>query len=263
MAKIQQHVIFVLASTNIGSMILSRMDYDGEKGGVGAILLAAGDYERGEINNGGNLLRALKATRGEGVVAIDGGANIGTHTVDWANGMRGWGEVLAFEPQRAVYYALCGNIALNNVFSNARAFNLALSDEEAIVTVPAVPTDELCALGSLSLLEERLHERSPMGAYDQVTAVTIDSLDLARLDLLKLDVEGMELRILAGARATIARHKPVVVAEHIFCPPREIEAALPGYRFFPDGMNTICIPEGDPLFDTVKIGPALKVATGT
>jgi FkbM family methyltransferase len=58
-------------------------------------------------------------------VAIDCGANIGVHTTQWARLMTGWGRVVAFEPQERIYYALAGNIAINNCF-NVRAIHAAV-----------------------------------------------------------------------------------------------------------------------------------------
>ena len=47
---------------------------------------------------------------GDGVVAVDGGANIGVHTIEWATAMTGWGSVIAIEPQERIYYALAGTL---------------------------------------------------------------------------------------------------------------------------------------------------------
>ena len=50
------------------------------------------------------------------------------------------------------------------------------------------------------------------GGY-QTTITTIDSTNLAKVDFIKIDVEGMELRVLQGALQTIARLKPTIFCE--------------------------------------------------
>lgn len=42
----------------------------------------------------------------------------------------------------------------------------------------------------------------------ETTMITLDSLNLSRCDLIKIDVEGMELKVLEGASATIRQHPP-------------------------------------------------------
>jgi FkbM family methyltransferase len=61
------------------------------------------------------------------VVALDCGANIGVHSVEWARLMKDWGSVIAVEAQERVFYALAGNLTLQNCF-NARAIWAAVSD---------------------------------------------------------------------------------------------------------------------------------------
>jgi FkbM family methyltransferase len=58
---------------------------------------------------------------GNGVVAIDCGANCGVHIIEWSRHMFGWGRVIAIEAQEKIYYALCGNIVINNCL-NTKAF---------------------------------------------------------------------------------------------------------------------------------------------
>jgi hypothetical protein len=89
----------------------------------------------------------------------------------------------------------------------------------------------------------------------------IDSLAFARLDLLKIDVEGMEAHVLYGGRETIARCKPVVIAEHIFCSPEVLRANLPdGYILISDGENSICVAQDDPVLGMIKMVPPQEEA---
>ena len=60
-----------------------------------------------------------------GDVVIDVGANIGTHTVFFAQRAGATGQVQAFEPQRIVFQNLCANLALNGLL-NVRAFHAAV-----------------------------------------------------------------------------------------------------------------------------------------
>ena len=45
--------------------------------------------------------------------------------------------------------------------------------------------------------------------------MTINSLNLSRLDLIKIDVERMELEVLQGAKATIGRFRPIIIVEQL------------------------------------------------
>ena len=50
--------------------------------------------------------------------------------------------------------------------------------------------------------------------WEAAPTITIDSFAV-KVDLIKLDVEGMELRALEGGRQTIARDKPVLFLETV------------------------------------------------
>lgn len=252
-----RRIAFVLAATDTGPMILNRLDFSPHDNayGPGTIMLEYGDYERTEADAIGGLLLALRKTRGDGVLLIDGGANCGAHTVNWASGMQGWGEVLAIEPQRHVYYALCGNIALNNLF-NVNVKHGALSDRSEVLDIPVMDYRKPFPSGSMSLLtvppdSVRIMRKEAIGS-EKVKAFTIDSLNLARLDLLKLDIEGMEPQAIFGGKETIGRCRPVLSVEHLICGQDAIRQILPGYELIGAGINTICIPKGDPIRDMVS-----------
>jgi hypothetical protein len=107
-------IAFVLASSDHGPMLVNRMDYNhtltGDFYGVGAQIMENGAYDERDVASLKSLLLCRRNHFGDGVVALDGGANIGVHTVEWSRLMRGWGMVLAVEAQERVFYALAGNI---------------------------------------------------------------------------------------------------------------------------------------------------------
>ena len=74
-----------------------------------------------------------------------------------------------------------------------------------------------------------------------VPTVTLDGFAAARGDrptLLKIDAEGAEVRILAGAAGLIAEVRPAVICElHSEEARAAVEALLPGYSFEPAGHD--------------------------
>ena len=120
-------------------MIFSRLDYRmvaPNKGfGLGLQLLEQGAYDPQEVENVKQVLRLRRQHHGDGMVTLDCGANVGVHSVEWAKCMEGWGEVIAVEAQERIFYALTGNIALNNCF-NARALHAAVGDRVGEMATP-------------------------------------------------------------------------------------------------------------------------------
>lgn len=256
-------VAFVLANCRHGSMIVNRFDYnEGFNGGfygVGAQILENGEFDGREVATVKELLKIRREHFGDGVVAIDCGANIGVHSVEWANLMQGWGSVVAIEAQERVFYALTGNLALQNCF-NARAIWAAVADGEGTISIPepnyAVPS----SFGSFEL-KNRLGVENigqPID-YDnptlRVRTLTLDSLKLERVDLIKLDIEGMELEALAGGVETIKRCKPILVVECIKVDRDQLGGLLDelGYIQHPMGINTLAVHKSDPSLSHLKI----------
>lgn len=236
---------FVLTAAHFGPMIANRLDYHRDANGegfcgVGCDLMEWAEYRREEVEACfAYILRACG--RGSPVIALDIGANIGTHTVPWARRMHGWGEVIAIEPQERIFYALAGNITLNNCF-NARALWAAAAAKSGEMTVPVLDHTQPANFGGLSLRpREKEHQPQPVGEMT-VAAVAIDDMQFPRLDFMKIDVEGMELEVLEGARHAIARCRPVIVAEANFSA-AEFGRYLPDYdiRKF-DDLNVILEP---------------------
>ncbi len=139
MRNVGRKLAFVIAATNHGSMIVNRFDHrmlDTDRGyGVGYQLLETGSCDAIEVELSTQLLELRRRYHGDGVLALDCGANIGVHAIEWATAMSGWGSVMAIEPQERVYYALAGNIALNNCF-NAVAMHAAVAAESGVICGP-------------------------------------------------------------------------------------------------------------------------------
>jgi FkbM family methyltransferase len=239
-------------------MIVNRNDYNvyssGHAYGVGHQILQQSSYDASEVAFLLALLDRRRKYFGDGVLAIDGGANIGVHTIEWARHMHGWGRVLSFEAQEVVYYALAGNIAINNCL-NARAKLAALGDHEGELIVPQPDYFAHASFGSLEL---RHHEHTEyIGqciSYDPSTGVvvpmvSIDSLGLERADLIKLDVEGMEVEVVRGARKTLQTLKPILYIEIIKSDQAAVKGLLNelGYRHLSGGPNLIAIHTNDPV----------------
>jgi FkbM family methyltransferase len=264
---------FVLVSTNHGSMIVNRNDYrmvSANAGyGVGFQLMNTSSYDQAEVTLTMDLLRARRANYGDPVVAIDCGANIGVYTVEWARLMREWGSVYAFEPQEKIYYALAGNVALNNCF-NVTARLAAVGAQCAKLAVPQVDYCVPSSFGSLELMEGDTNEYIGQNIdysrlAQHVDLLTIDSLQLPRIDLLKIDVEGMELHVLEGAQESIQRCRPEIVVEVIKSDEKAIAKLLEaaGYRIFPMGMNLLGVHSSDPILEALTSGRPFSAGAGS
>ena len=153
-------------------------------------------------------LRSSRCFLGEGVVAVDAGANIGTHALAFARHVGACGRVFAFEPQSDLFQLLQQNLRDNSVECvDARC--AALSDRPEILYVPYRARTGAVNSGAVQLLQNPPTDQAAIPVH----AAPLDDLLLDKCDLLKADVEGMELRILEGAASTLRRCGPVLYLE--------------------------------------------------
>jgi FkbM family methyltransferase len=246
---------FVLTSTDHGSMIVNRFDYHVMKDGVcgvGITLLNTSSFDPPEINSIMEILVLLKKTRGDGVVMIDGGANIGVHAITCGRLMQGWGKVIAIEAQERIFYATCGNVALNNLF-NVRVLWNALNDQVGVIHIPVPDYFIPSSFGSLELQHNENSEfiGQPILPHNTqpVNAITIDSLELNRVDFIKLDVEAMEEKVLSGSINTISKFKPIIHLEKLKSNATNLVNFMTQYGYIIKelGPNMLCIHESDPV----------------
>jgi FkbM family methyltransferase len=165
---------------------------------VGGSLDRYGEFSEGEVE----LFRQVVQPD---TVVVDIGANLGAHTLFFANAVGPKGRVYAFEPQRIVFQTLCANMALNSV-TNVLCLPMAVGEEHGSIRVPMLDPQSANNFGGLAL-----------GSFtegEKVEMITLDSLALPQCRLIKVDVEGMELGVLKGARETIERCRPYLYVEN-------------------------------------------------
>lgn len=143
-----------------------------------------------------------------GCDVIDVGANNGNFTIDFAMLVGDEGRVFAFEPQRLIYYQLCGNVFINGL-DNVYCYNLALSDENSTldIEVPDYHSKLKVNFGDVRV-GTYLQEKT-----DTVSSIRLDNLDFKHLKLIKIDVQGFETYVIRGAEKTIKKHRPFIVFE--------------------------------------------------
>jgi|UniRef100_A0A7C3SHQ9 FkbM family methyltransferase len=163
-----------------------------------------GNYdERHEISLINRLLR-------RGDIFWDIGANIGFYTLAASTLVGSAGLVVAFEPGPRSWDALVTNIKLNHK-GNIRPFKLAVTDAYGWVTLYSRPD---IADGGASILPSGDQCLQPY----QVQAVNLDrfqgEMGLAAPTFMKIDVEGAEPQVLAGAKNILsADHPPLLLIE--------------------------------------------------
>lgn len=142
-----------------------------------------------------------------GMTVVEAGANIGTHSIPLAR-LCAPGPLYLFEPQQRVFQLLCANLA-NNGVTNAIAYPEACGAETGFALIPNLNYGAQDNFGGVSV---RPIDGASEGARVRVTP--LDSLGLKTCHLLKVDVEGFEPQLLAGATGTIARCRPLIYIEN-------------------------------------------------
>jgi len=190
-------VIYARGACRHGEMVWLARDTH-----VGRALSMYGEFSEIEVE----VLCQLAPVGG---VVIEAGANIGALTVPLAKKVGRGGVVIALEPQRLAFQVLCANLVLNEIV-NVYALQAAAGEKQGWIAAPVFDPEVEENFGGLELLKEH-----PPGAPKEgVQMVPLDAIPLARLDLLKADVEGMEAQLIRGAEKTIRRYRPPLYLEH-------------------------------------------------
>lgn len=165
---------------------------------VGRSLERYGEWCQSELDILTPLLRP-------GRVVLDIGAFIGSHTVYFAQQVGPHGRVYAFEPQRHAFQMLCGNVALN-ALTNVTCLPCVVGKETGMRRLGELSQTVAENFGGTQALV--------VPAGEPTRTIRVDDMELLRCDVMKIDVEGMEMDVLAGAAGTIERFKPMIYCEN-------------------------------------------------
>lgn len=168
-------------------------------------LYVSGTFEPNEFHFLGQILKP-------GMTVLDVGANEGLYTLFSASRVGPAGHVVAFEPSSRERRKLQHNVTRNRL-GNVTVVPSAVGSSEGTAalqiasgvhsghnTLGALVYDDAPAVGV---------EHVPVERLDAV----IDRLGIARVDVIKIDVEGAEMHVLEGARRTLSAQRPVLMVE--------------------------------------------------
>lgn len=170
---------------------------------VGSAVFYFGRFEAGE----NELCRALLESKASPVI-LDVGANIGTHSIEWARSLPN-SQIYAFEPARSTLDLLIANVQRNDLQQRITVKGDALAS--------TVGTAEFFESTDSAYSSLRPNPLNPVQKQYTVPTTTVDAFiedhAISRLDLLKIDVEGFESDVLRGATATLEKFSPMLFLE--------------------------------------------------
>ena len=162
---------------------------------------------------------------------VDVGSNTGIYML-YAATANANGKVLVFEPVEQIYAILCANIEANGYGNRCTALKQAVSDYTGVTSfhVPKVLMPSSASLNTDGF-------RDSEGDIVEIPVTTVDDMvkEDERINLIKIDVEGFEDKVLAGMTKVLASSHPRIVIECLEDGPiAEIERILKenDYNFY-------------------------------
>ncbi len=198
----------VLTSSKFGPILVNPNDFV-----ISRSIIEGGYWAIQDVNLLLEVAGKLLLSRNK-ITFYDVGANLGTHTLAVAKTFVDQVTVRSFEAQRALYYMLCGTVALNGL-DNVYCENVVVDERSGEEVQLALPDyNKHNNLGSFEVRPPIRTDNEAMHrlGVDTVFTRSIDSY-MERVDLMKIDIEGMEDRAIRGALETIKRYRPLCMVE--------------------------------------------------
>ena len=145
-------------------------------------------------------------------IILDIGANIGIYAV-FAQMAQPNAQVIAFEPQPNIFDRLCQNSQLNRL--NIICEPIALSDKTEKARFYNGGYQPFLTNSTSGTLNSEFHKTNQdfIEVHCMTLANYIEKKNLPKIDLMKIDVESLELQVLNGMGSYLAQHKPRVIIE--------------------------------------------------
>jgi FkbM family methyltransferase len=169
---------------------------------IGQKILRHGIYDKTGLYFIENLLSKLN----RGAIVFDVGASIGNHALRMSQYCQ---SLYLFEPQAHIAKLLKRTAELNNI-SNWNIFNMGLSDQAGTLTLYRNRESNILTSFIADLKSENCAtEESVVRTGDEI----VQENSLARLDFIKIDVEGFESKVISGFKDSIKKFRPVIFME--------------------------------------------------
>lgn len=174
---------------------------------IGLTINIDGQYERSSLG----FIEELLVSRGNNLqksIALDIGANIGNHSVFFSKHFK---QVHAFEPNPIIFELLKFNAAYAPSRNNISVYNFGLSDKHQKLNFEINHLN----LGGSRIKPETSSSNQETKQMKVLTRIADEIMEFEKehIALVKIDVEGHELRALRGAVNIIRQHKPLILFE--------------------------------------------------
>jgi FkbM family methyltransferase len=204
---------------------------------LGASAFVGGTCEPNEMRFIAALLRA-------GMTAVDVGANVGWFTLLMAGCVGPAGQVVAFEPSPRERAVLVANRQRNGL-TWVTIREEALFDTHSTVTLHVADAVHAGQNTIGGFIYEGVHEVETLPVDTAPLDSLVGDLGLERIDLIKIDVEGAEYRVLRGALGSLRDYRPVLLLEVQAASLREIGDDIGSLLALLEGVDYAVCPFDD------------------
>ncbi|EGK8061560.1 FkbM family methyltransferase [Campylobacter lari] len=160
-----------------------------------------------------NQLKKIDKYLSEESIVLDIGANIGNHSIYWSL-ISNVKAIYSFEPIKNTFDILQKNIYINNIKDKIQIFNIALGKENSYADIKFYDSNNI---GATQITQKNPSHPSAANVQN-IQIVKLDefinsNFQYEKIDMIKIDVEGFENNVLAGAVNTIEKYHPTIVIE--------------------------------------------------
>ena len=154
----------------------------------------------GEWSQGENIIMSKFVSKGD--IVIDIGANIGTTVLSLSKQVSDEGKVLAFEPQSLMAQCLQTNLSLNDI-TNVIVDTAAISDKNGWTFLNDATFSGIGRYGEAGISD----------SGTRIKTIKLDEVKVPKCNLIKIDVESYEWKVIQGGQNFLREHKPVLYME--------------------------------------------------